>query len=51
LKHAIKSPAEKNSQNGNHQIWKKKDIRKLFLKRGEVEGGDLTFVAWPKYGE
>ena len=40
------SPTEKNRQNGNRQIWKKVDVRKMFLKRGEVEGGDLTFWAW-----
>ncbi len=41
------SPTEKNRQNRNRQIWKKIDIRKMFLKKGgEVEGGDLTFLAW-----
>ena len=40
------SPTEKNRQNEYRQIWKKIDIRKNVLKRGEVEGGDLTFLAW-----
>ncbi len=42
----IESPTEKSRQNENRQIWKKIDIRKNVLKRGEVEGGDLTFLAW-----
>jgi hypothetical protein len=32
-------------------IWKKIDVRNLFWKEGGLVGGDLTFVAWPKYGE
>ena len=40
------SPTEKNRQNENRQIWKKVDVRKNVLKRGEVEGGDLTCLAW-----
>ena len=40
------SPTEKNRQNEYRQIWKKVDVRKMFLKRGEVEGGDFDFLAW-----
>ncbi len=45
------SPTEKNRQNEYRQIWKKVDVRKNVLKRGEVEGGDLTFWGLVKYGE
>ena len=45
------SPTEKNRQNEYRQIWKKVDVRKNVLKRGEVEGGDLTFCGLVKYGE
>ena len=45
------SPTEKNRQNECRQIWKKVDVRKNVLKRGEVEGGDLTVCGLVKYGE
>ena len=35
------SPTEKSRQNEYRQIWKKVDVRKMFWKRGEVEGGDF----------
>ena len=40
------SPTEKNRQNEYRQIWKKVDVRKMFWKRGEVKGGDLTFCGF-----
>ena len=45
------SPTEKNRQNENRQIWKKIDIRKNVLKRGEVEGGNFDLFGVVKYGE
>ena len=35
---------EKNRQNEYRQIWKKVDVRKNVLKRGEVKGGDFDLL-------